>query len=388
MHLTFRNVNEAFRGLVEGIHTGKIPTEVMASRYGEVAVVEEPVIITYEKPLERVLFNQARDANCFFHLFEALWMLAGRNDVAPIAYYSSKIEEFSDDGKTFNGSYGYRWRKAWTSRQIGSDERVDQLDLIVNHLKAKPESRRAALQMWNVEDDLLKINDSKDVCCNLSVLFSIERGGCVACNGRGYHRKTTMERTADGIIYPPEQRQAICPICKGKPHEQPCYLNMTVFNRSNDMIWGALGANIVHFSVLLEYMAARLGLEVGKYHQVTNNLHVYTNNWEPEKWLADDQVDAYVSYSKSNRVPLISDPYTFEEELPRFVEHFSKQVYGARDYREPFLHYVAQPMFLAFSYRKDPSTAKLWLEHIKADDWRIAATNWIEKRQKRRAERV
>ena len=43
------------------------------------------------------------------------------------------------------------------------------------------ESRRAVLQMWNVEDDLLKVDSSRDVCCNLSVLFTVERGVCREC---------------------------------------------------------------------------------------------------------------------------------------------------------------------------------------------------------------
>jgi hypothetical protein len=59
MHLTCRNVNEAFRVLVESIHEGWIPTEVESSRYGEVIRVPEPVIVTYTHPLERVLFNAA-----------------------------------------------------------------------------------------------------------------------------------------------------------------------------------------------------------------------------------------------------------------------------------------------------------------------------------------
>src|SRR5438132_1260003 len=89
MHLVYRGVNEAFREMIKGFHTGKFyhdksPVECIpytcASRYGEVMMIEEPVIITYQKPIERVLFNQARDCNVFFHLFEALYMLAGRQD--------------------------------------------------------------------------------------------------------------------------------------------------------------------------------------------------------------------------------------------------------------------------------------------------------------------
>src|SRR3990170_4411256 len=100
MHLKYRNCNDAFRGIVSGIHSGVIRTNAVPSRVGECLMVEEPVIVSYDQPRERVLFNQARDANPFFHLYESLWMLAGRNDVASLAYYNSKISQYSDDEKT------------------------------------------------------------------------------------------------------------------------------------------------------------------------------------------------------------------------------------------------------------------------------------------------
>src|SRR5690606_25634418 len=110
--------------------------------------------------------------------------LAGRNDVAPLAYYNSRMTEFSDDGETFNGAYGYRWRHGkidgespvWSERNdlnVKGGHGIDQLQILIQHLKTNPNSRRAVLQMWNVEDDLLKVDSSKDVCCNLSACFSI-----------------------------------------------------------------------------------------------------------------------------------------------------------------------------------------------------------------------
>ena len=40
-------------------------------------------------------------------------------------------------------------------------------------------------------------------------------------------------------------------------------LQMTVHCRSNDIIWGTYGANAVHFSILQEYVAARIGVDLG-----------------------------------------------------------------------------------------------------------------------------
>jgi thymidylate synthase len=429
MHLVFGNVNEAFYQMVWGFHDpglGQhcglgIPTEVTASRYGEVMAVDEPVTVTFKKPTERVLFNVARDANPFFHLYESLWMLAGHNDVAPLAYYNSRMSEFSDEGAVLNGAYGYRWRHALAPMWVGDDigyppgsqkarpiideprsTIVDQLSLIVGHLRASPHSRRAVLSMWNVEDDLLKVDSSKDVCCNLAATFQVGMGVCPACNGRGY----SHEREGETIMVRPP-----CEACGGKPHDVPRYLNMTVFNRSNDLIWGMLGTNAVHFSILLEYLAARLGLEAGKYHQITANLHAYTDNWHPEEWLKSPYRDLYDEDSRraqwqwmaergdSERrllhhplvtVPLVKDPDRFDRECPDFVEH-NHQVYSQLDMKtskvfdwgEPFLRTVAQPMCNAFhSYKckRDFESALRWADLVAADDWRIAALGWLKRR--------
>lgn len=399
MHLNFRNVNDAFTTLVRQINSGEIATDVTPSRVGEVLQVTEPVIVTYHSPAQRVLFNSARDANPFFHLYESLWMLAGRNDIASLCYYLPGYKEFSDDGVTANGAYGYRWRKS-NGKSVAYDtsigglahwETTDQLQVIIQHLKDKPLSRRAVLQMWNVEDDLLKADSSKDVCCNTQAYFSVDTGMCLACNGDGSLPAHTPQvpNVADG-------RKA-CLKCKGTPHDQPRYLNMTVCNRSNDMIKGMLGANVVHFSFLHEYMAACLELELGVYNQFTNNLHVYTSHWLPKEWLAEADnrtmwSQPIVDYSTTGRnkdwnlVPLVQDPETFDKECGKFVEdnsswdNFSR---GGAIWSEPFLHTVAQPMCLAFHMHKlrDYDAALGWCSKIAADDWKLVATQWIEKRR-------
>lgn len=362
MHLKTRNVNTAFRELVQLFDDGRqssLPVSKRTSRNGLVLVIDEPVTITYTHPMERVLFNSVRDANPFFHLYEALWMLAGRNDVASLAHYNSRISEFSDDGETFNGAYGFRWRC------YRGDPDHDQLDVLVNHLKADPTSRRAVLSMWNVEDDLLKVDSSKDVCCNLNVIFSL----------------------ADG-----RERSAI----KGP------FLDMTVTNRSNDLMWGMLGSDYVHFTILHEYMAARLGVQVGLYHHFSNNLHVYCDrsDWKPEELLAvyggwDDYNplvgDSYcTSVSWPHKVPLVRDPERFEEELPILLDAFKGEVRGLRPWidqlSEPFFAKVAAPMFRAYELHKSYRETEKALETcdlIDADDWHRVAKQWLAKRRKK-----
>lgn len=361
MHLIYRNVNRAFRGMVDMFHRGHPSIRSKPSRNGDVLMIEEPVVITYGQPRERVLLNQARDANPYFHMYESLWMLAGRNNLAPLEYYVSTFGQFSDDGKTLNGAYGHRWRYA--TKVVPAQEEtqfnelvdtleyrsVDQLSVLIDHLKANPTSRRAVLQMWNVEDDLLKVDSSRDVCCNLSVMFSL---------------RETPYNAPVGV----EDNGRTC-------------LDMTVTNRSNDLIWGTLGANAVHFSFLQEYMACCLGVEVGVYNQFSNNQHVYTDpkRWEPDKWLAAEEQ----LYPQQLPVPLVKDKAVFDREVAEFVERNGKDGLGA-EWTEPFLRDVAQPMCAAYhAYkRKEYNNALLAARDIQADDWRLAATQWLERRKK------
>lgn len=389
MHLKTRNAGTAFHALVLGIHEGTIPTEVRASRYGETCTIPEPVIITYQKPTEKILFNPYRDVNHPFQLYEALWMLAARRDVAPLAYYNPRMKEFSDDGDIFNAAYGYRWRRANGESGIGMEKvrdkqgevtgyghfvetrKVDQLKVIIDHLKRKPESRRAVLHISEVENDLLKMDTTKDQACNISVCFSVELGPCLACDG--------------GKLL----SIAPCSKCGGLPHDQPHSLNMTVFNRSNDLIWGCLGANVVHFAFLQEFVAAHLGLKVGVYNQISNNIHCYTKTWKPLEWLKDYEQGGTQSHkwydSQVHMVPLVKDPATFNREVMLFAE----QGWGGRDislcWEEPFLSTVALPMVLAFYHHKQREYAKAlnFCSAIAADDWRVASEAWIRKRKER-----
>jgi hypothetical protein len=321
------------------------------SRNGDVLRLRTPVCITYERPIERVLFDATRDTNPFFHLYESLWMLAGKCRLEPLAYFVPRMSDFSDNGITLNGAYGSRWR--YNNSYKGY---VDQLELLVDHLKNNPNSRRAILQMWNVEDDLLKIDTSKDVCCNLCVQFEIRTEWCP---GNG----------AEGLSY--EEK----------------YLDMTVFNRSNDMILGAFGANVVHFSVLHEYMASKLGITVGVYNQVSSNLHVYTSEkkYQPEKYFGT-MYDAIKYPDLGEPMPLVADD-VFDNELAQFITITPITVAKYEPFTNKFIRMV-QVLCGVFTQHKldGPTEAMLYLD--KREDqvcpyWCAYVRQWLRRRMKK-----
>jgi thymidylate synthase len=217
-----RNVHQA---LPEGVHLLKTVGHVSTSRNGSVYVAPYPVTTSYDCPKERVVFWPERDINIAFLVYEALWMLAGRNDIAPLTRYVKRFDEYSNDGVTMHGAYGHRWRKHFG---------FDQLAVAASRLQEFVDDRRTVVCMWDPRADLSPTNYIKDVPCNDAITF---------------------------------QRS---------PHGEHA-LNMHVFCRSNDMIWGKYFANAFHFSMLLEYMAAWIDCPVGAYEHISVNYHAYSD---------------------------------------------------------------------------------------------------------------
>jgi hypothetical protein len=334
-----KNVTEALEnGLVHIRRDGVL----QQTRNGPALVYPGPVTTVYEKPRERVLLSVARDANPFFHFFESLWMLAGQcNGQFLDRFVKDFTSRYSDDGVTLHGAYGYRWREQWG----------DQLAVIVDRLKNDPSDRRSVLQIWSAELDLGKT--SRDLPCNTIVFFSVG----------------------------------------ANEFSEPC-LDMTVCNRSNDLIWGAYGANAVHFTMLQEYVATSVGASVGRYWQVSNNFHAYVETLEPleEKiknlgfydfsdpyirWL-DDNVEPYPLMTESREI--------WDQDLLMFIER--GPIVGMRD---PFFRRVATPMWHAWREWKRTDRSKgdrveaacEILDQCVASDWKQAAIEWLNRRNEK-----
>lgn len=406
MELTCRNVNDAFDRLVE-FFAQKSHRLLRTKPYsnpngsGLCKYIDEPVVVTYLRPWERVLLNPLRDANPFFHLYEALWMLSGSREVKPLAHYNSRITSYSDDGTFLNGAYGWRWRCAkgvpmlsvGRDRHGGQDVRgysrpgVDQIEILVDHLKRQPDSRRAVLSMWNVEDDLLRIDESKDVCCNLLVKFKL-RNETVMLTRNDW--ATEMEKDPDHAVMFTGSKEAT-------------FLDMLVVNRSNDLVWGMLGSNYVTFSVLQEYVAAKLGVEVGVYRHMTDDLHVYDWNFKPDLWLShvkdrDMHSAPLLKYEDvaPTHFPLVKDVEVFDEELVEFVSHHmdgEEEIRLPRLWREPFLRQVAGRMCAAYHWHRKGHHQMArqhlagekgmgWAE-MPAGDWRETGLEWLRRRERK-----
>jgi thymidylate synthase len=355
-----RNVNDALPRGIDYLLTHGVREE---SRAGPVLVAPEPVSTVYTHPQERVLFSAARDANCFFHLFESLWLLAGRNDARWLDQFVSDFSSrFAEEDGTLHGSYGFRWRHHFDLEGSGATFLPDQLNTIVEILRNNPQSRQAVLQMWDPVADLGQ--SKKDIPCNTCVYFRVRNLNQEELTRVGV-RLDPAGRNLDGSDYHLMDAKV---------------LDITVCCRSNDIIWGCYGANAVQFAFLLEYLAARIGVGIGTYTQVSHNYHMYLDMEAKATAILAEAGGPSKPYP-GDAVPLVTDPSRFDMDLQRFFSN-DAIVGHSTGYTNPFFTNIAVPLYWAHRNwkAKNYKAALALLETVQDSDWRLAAEQWIQRR--------
>ena len=333
-----RNVCQALSGTVRYLNTH---AEYEESRVGKVLVSPQPMCTVIFNPTERVLFSAVRDANPFFHMFEAIWMMAGRHDARILDWFIQDFSKnYAEKDGDIHGAYGYRWR-----HHFG----YDQLDAVVQKLINQPYDRQAVIQMWDAHKDRANdlLGDWRDKPCN-DIIFL---------------------RRIDNS------------------------LDMTVCCRSNDMIWGAHGANAVHFSILLEYLAARIDLGVGHLTQISNNAHVYLETYNKiiSRASPEQLMDDRYSIDKTIKpIPMFKDVEHIDDDFDLFYSWTRNAIEDDTIDIDPHLFHnewfptVAAPTIMAFrAYKKKDFKGGLALaKEIMAPDWQMACYEWIQRRNK------
>lgn len=248
---TFENANQAFPRLLNEL----ICADVMPSRNG--TTTEQMMVnIKLTDPFPAEITTPGRKVALPAQIAEVMWLLAGRNDIEWLSHYLPRAKDFSDDGKTWRGGYGPRIRR-WTAtapsgRPWNGRDEVDQLSHVVNLLKTDPDTRRAFISIYNPEIDTAP---GKDVPCNDALHF-------IARDGK---------------------------------------LNLNVFTRSNDLMWGWSGINSFEWSILLQIVAGLTELEVGALNFNISSLHLYEQHWGKAVDIVKANYDTEPKqYAKSN----------------------------------------------------------------------------------------
>jgi thymidylate synthase len=316
-----RNVNHAYPIAVCDILLQGVKKN---SRAGTVLEFPEPVATTYTCPDERVLFNKVRMANPFFHFIEGLWIIHGARDVKFLDYFNSQMKQYSDNGVDFYGAYGYRLRHSSGS---------DQIKTAIHRLRVNPDDRRVYMSMWDPDLDLGK--SMKDHPCNVGIALKIRSGK----------------------------------------------LDMTVFCRSNDLIYGCYGANVVHMSMLQEYLAGSIGVGLGIYTQVSDSLHVYTDLplWQEIKsnsaYFVDDAYTSEYPEVLVHPYPMMKiRSSSWDDDLNEFM---LDPMYEDK-FENKFFSDVAVPIARCWAAHKETRNGLSIVDNIKASDWRAACKQWLE----------
>ena len=208
---TFRNANEAY----EYIHD-KILQEGI--EFGDTkALFNVGFYIT--DPKDRKIYNKERKWNEEYAEAEWQWYLSGDPNIKTLGDIYGKVPEIwkrmADSDGRVNSNYGYQW------------ERTSQLEIVIDMLKNKPDTRQAAISIYDAKEVSDYTNDKP---CTYAVQFTI-------VNNR---------------------------------------LNMCVTMRSNDL-WYGFCNDQYQFSKLQEMVSKRLKIETGVYYHFAHNMHLYND---------------------------------------------------------------------------------------------------------------
>jgi thymidylate synthase len=166
----------------------------------------------------------------FSALGEFCWYLSGRSDRPSIAYYVPKAydaeKDVEPDGVTIPGAYG--------PRLIGGG----QLERVIALLTRKETTRQAVLQLFDAHD---LMSGQRDVPCTCTIQL--------------LNRSSRLE--------------------------------MVTYMRSNDVFLG-LPHDVFCFTLLQEWIARRLGIEMGVYKHMVGSLHLYDEHAERARSYLDE----------------------------------------------------------------------------------------------------
>lgn len=178
--------------------------------------------MTLTAPRERLLRIPGKRLNLPAAVARFVWMMAGSDRLADIAFYEPKVIPFSDDGISVPGSnYG--------ERILQPRPGLNQLRAVIDRLKEDESSRRAAVAVYHPED---AVRDSNDIPCTFGILYHV-RGG---------------------------------------------ELHATTLMRSNNA-FTLLPYNIFEFSLLAEVVSAEVNVALGSLTHFAASMHVYADHY-------------------------------------------------------------------------------------------------------------
>ena len=207
----FRNANEAYEYLFDRIIQDGVDFADTKALFNVGFYITDP--------LDNKIINRERNWKQDYAEAEWQWYLSGNRNISELGNIYGKIPEIwkrmADENGEVNSNYGYQWK------------RNAQLDMVIETLKQKPETRQAAISIYDGKE----ITDyAHDTPCTYAVQFTIVHGR----------------------------------------------LDMCVTMRSNDLWYGFCNDQYC-FSMLQGLVAHELNVEPGVYYHFAHNMHLYND---------------------------------------------------------------------------------------------------------------
>ena len=207
----FRNANEAYEYLHDRIIQDGVEFADTKALFNVGFYITDP--------MDNKIINRERNWKQDYAEAEWQWYLSGNRNISKLGKLYGKTPEIwkrmADDKGNVNSNYGWQW------------QRNAQLDMIIETLKQKPETRQAAISIYDGKE----ITDyAHDTPCTYAVQFTIVHGR----------------------------------------------LDMCVTMRSNDLWYGFCNDQYC-FSMLQGLVAYELNVEPGVYYHFAHNMHLYND---------------------------------------------------------------------------------------------------------------
>lgn len=294
--------------------------------------LSKPVCIEIENPRLRNVTLAERNWNSILPYAESIWLALGMNnlDDGP-GRYVRNLYNFSDDGKTWRAGYGPRLRHftgSYEQYNIGKDEigefitngvgdpGIDQLKYVIESFLRDPKTRQADITISDPAKDCFidgNLIQTKDTPCTRSMHF--------------------------------------------QKNPNTGALDMIVRMRSNDLIWGASAVNIPNFTLMQEYVALMLGVKIGTYFHIADNLHVYSRSNNMVEGILGYQED-YIDYMEAIQENMLL-PNT--DMKPLSLKHFDEYI--------KMIYEVDQFTFTGSWKLAEPVMTKLRKAPVLLHDW-------------------
>ena len=211
MKTRFNNANEAYEGVIDEILQRGID-------FGDTKAIFNCGFYI-DNPSDKAITNVERNWNKKYAAAEWAWYLSGDPKISKLGELYGSIppiwKRMADKNGEVNSNYGYQW------------QRHNQLEYIVNKLRENPDTRHAAISIYDAKENNEYVHDTP---CTYAVQFSIVNN-------------------------------KLC---------------MSVYMRSND-IWYGFCNDQYQFASLQEMVADMLSIETGWYYHHAHNMHLYKN---------------------------------------------------------------------------------------------------------------